>query len=85
MIDFVLVILFGQIDLTLNRIRKGGGEQMTQEELRELYNERLEKEKQTYISKVTGIDGAILSKFKNNKINLYPALFAKLGNYLLNS
>lgn len=85
MIDFVLVILFGQIYLTLNRIRKGGGEQMTQEELRELYNERLEKEKQTYISKVTGIDGAILSKFKNNKINLYPALFAKLGNYLLNS
>jgi len=84
-IDFVLVILFGQIYLTLNRIRKGGGEQMTQEELRELYNERLEKEKQTYISKVTGIDGAILSKFKNNKINLYPALFAKLGNYLLNS
>ena len=85
MIDFVLVILFGQIYLTLNRIRKGGGEQMTQEELRELYNERLEKEKQTYISKVTGMDGAILSKFKNNKINLYPALFAKLGNYLLNS
>lgn len=61
------------------------GERMTQEELRELYNERLEKEKQTYISKVTGIDGAILSKFKNNKINLYPALFAKLENYLLNS
>ena len=58
---------------------------MTQEELRELYNDRLEKEKQTYVSKVTGIDGAILSKFKNNKINLYPALFAKLVNYLLNS
>lgn len=58
---------------------------MTQEELRELYNERLEKEKQTYISKVTGIDGAILSKFKNNKINLYPALFAKLEDYLTNS
>lgn len=58
---------------------------MTQEELRELYNNRLEKEKQTYISKVTGIDGAILSKFKNNKINLYPALFARLENYLTNS
>jgi hypothetical protein len=58
---------------------------MTQEELRELYNDRLEKEKQTYISKVTGIDGAILSKFKNNKINLYPVLFTKLKNYLLNS
>lgn len=58
---------------------------MTQEELRELYNDRLEKEKQTYISKVTGIDGAILSKFKNSKINLYPALFAKLEDYLTNS
>ena len=58
---------------------------MTQEELRELYNDRLEKEKQTYMSKVTGIDGAILSKFKNNKINLYPVLFTKLKNYLLNS
>lgn len=61
------------------------GEKMTQEELRELYNERLEKEKQTYISKVIGINGSILSKFKNNKINLYPALFEKLENYLTNS
>ena len=58
---------------------------MTQEELRELYNDRLKKEKQTYISKVIGIDGAILSKFKNNKMNLYPALFLKLEDYLLNS
>lgn len=58
---------------------------MTQEELRELYNERLEREKQTYIAKVTCIDGAILSKFKNNKINLYPALFSKLEDYLTNS
>lgn len=84
MIDFALVILFCQKYLTLNKIRKWG-EQMTQEELRELYNDRLEKEKQTYISKVTGIDGAILSKFKNNRINLYPALFAKLEDYLTNS
>ena len=43
-----------------------GSENMTQEELRELYNDRLKKEKQTYISKVIGNDGAILSKFKNN-------------------
>jgi hypothetical protein len=62
-----------------------GSENMTQEELRELYNDRLKKEKQTYISKVIGIDGAILSKFKNNKMNLYPALFLKLEDYLLNS
>lgn len=62
-----------------------GSENMTQEELRELYNDRLKKEKQTYISKVIGIDGAILSKFKNNKMNLYQALFSKLEDYLLNS
>lgn len=58
---------------------------MTQEELRKLYNERLEKEKQTYISKVTGIDGAILSKFKTNKIDLYKNLFSRLEDYLTNS
>lgn len=45
--------------------------QMTQEELRKRYNKCLEREKQTYISKVTGIDNALLSKFKNNKIDLY--------------
>lgn len=59
--------------------------QMTQEELRKRYNKCLEREKQTYISKVTGIDNALLSKFKNNKIDLYPNLFSKLEKYLLNS
>ncbi len=58
---------------------------MTQEELRKRYNKCLEREKQTYISKVTGIDNALLSKFKNNKIDLYPNLFLKLEKYLLNS
>ena len=55
---------------------------ITQEELRTLYNERLIREKQTYISKVTGIDGSILSKFRLGKIDLYPHLFAKLEKYL---
>lgn len=58
---------------------------MTQEELRSLYKERLEREKQTYISKIVKIDSSILSKFKTGKINLYPALFSKLENYLTNS
>ncbi len=58
---------------------------MTQEELRNLYKERLTREKQTYISKVIGIDGSILSKFKLGKIDLYPQLFSKLENYLINS
>lgn len=56
---------------------------ISQQELRELYNERLVREKQTYISKVTGIDNSILSKFKLGKIDLYPYLFSKLEAYLL--
>lgn len=55
---------------------------MTQEELRALYCERLKKEKQCYISEVTKICKPILSKFKNNKIDLYPHLFRKLEEYL---
>lgn len=45
---------------------------MTQEELREIYKQRLEKEKQSYISKVLKIDPSILSKFKTGKFDLYP-------------
>ena len=37
---------------------------MTQDELRELLCKRLEKEKQRYISKVTGIHTSTLSYFK---------------------
>lgn len=55
---------------------------MTQEELRELYRTRLEREKQSYISKTIGIDAGLLSKFKTGKINLYPHLFEKLRAYL---
>ena len=58
---------------------------MTQEELRDLLKERTQKEKQIYIANVTGIDKDALSRFKLGKINLYPALFAKLEDYLLNS
>lgn len=58
---------------------------MTQEELRSLYKERLEREKQTYISKMVKIDPSILSKFKTGKIDLYPNLFERLEDYLLNS
>ena len=58
---------------------------MTQEELREIYKQRLEKEKQSYISKVVKIDPSILSKFKNGQFDLYPHLFEKLEAYLLNN
>lgn len=58
---------------------------MTQEELRELYCTRLEREKQCYIAEVTGISKPVLSKFRNNKIDLYPYLFEKLEAYLIKS
>lgn len=55
---------------------------MTQEELRTEYRKRLEREKQIYIAKAIGVDYGILSRFKNNKIDLYPHLFKKLELYL---
>lgn len=58
---------------------------MTQEELREIYKERLKREKQSYISKIVKIDPSILSKFKTGKFNLYPDLFNRLQAYLLNN
>lgn len=67
------------------RYIKRGGTRVTQEELRNLYKERLEREKQTYISKMVKIDPSILSKFKTGKIDLYPNLFERLEDYLLNS
>lgn len=56
---------------------------MTQEELRDTYKQRLEREKQSYISKVVNIDSSILSKFKTGKIDLYPHLFERLETYLM--
>lgn len=59
------------------------GEKMTNEELRKLYCETLEREKQCYISKQTGINAGILSRFRSGQIDLYPHLFEKLEAYLL--
>ena len=56
---------------------------MTQEELREMYIERLKREKQCWISSMTGINMNVLSKFRHGKIDLYPYLFVKLEAYLL--
>lgn len=56
---------------------------MTQIELRELLNKRLERERAIYISKVTNINKDVLSRFKLGKIDLYPYLFEKLEAYLL--
>ena len=57
---------------------------MTQDELRELYNERVQREKQCYISKQTNINNGLLSRFKTGKIDLYPHLFKRLEEYLTN-
>ena len=56
---------------------------MSQEELRELYCKRLEREKQSYIAKRTGISVSALSQFKNKRIDLYDYLFEKLEAYLM--
>lgn len=56
---------------------------MTQKRLREMYIERLRREKQYWISSVTGINKDVLSKFRHGKIDLYPYLFEKLEAYLL--
>ena len=58
---------------------------MTQDELRELYNEIVQREKQCYISKQTNINNGLLSRFKTGKIDLYPHLFKRLEEYLTNS
>ncbi len=57
---------------------------MSQEELRELYIQRLKREKQCWISSVTGINKDVLTRFRHGRIDLYPYLFVKLEDYLLN-
>ena len=61
-----------------------GVEKLSQEELLEMYIERLKREKQCWISSMTGIYTSILSNFRHAKIDLYPYLFEKLEAYLLN-
>lgn len=75
----------GQCVEIFNYKNSKGGQKLTQEELRDILKNRTQREKQVYIAKVTGIDKDVLSKFKLGKINLYPALFSKLENYLTNS
>ena len=76
--------VFYYIRLRRENIYWKGGRNLTQEELRSLYKKRLEREKQTYISKMVKIDPSILSKFKTGKIDLYPDLFSRLEDYLTN-
>ena len=58
---------------------------MAQEEIRELYRKRTEREKQCYISKVTGINNGTLSLFKSGRLCLSPKQLYKLEQYLTNN
>ena len=57
---------------------------LVQEEVRQKYIERIVREKQSYISKVTGIPAPVLSAFKKGKKTLYAESLEKLNNYLDN-
>lgn len=57
---------------------------MDQEETRKKYIERLVREKQTYISGVTGIPAPVLSEFKAGRKKLHPESLAALNEYLDN-
>lgn len=67
---------------------EGGDKEMTneltQESVRKKYAERLIREKQTYISKVTGIPASVLSEFKSGKKVLYDSSLKVLNDYLDN-
>lgn len=58
---------------------------MTQQELREMLIDRTIQGQQQYIAAQAGLNQATLSRFKNGQIDLYPELFAKLENYLVNN
>ena len=73
-------------ELCICKIYKKVGERLTQEELRTLLCNSVNKGmKQCYIAKTTGIHPRLISQFKNGKIDLYPHIFVKLENYFLNS
>ena len=57
---------------------------MSQEETRQKYIERLIREKQTYISSVTGIPAPVLSEFKVGRKILHPESLQALNDYLDN-
>lgn len=57
---------------------------MEQNELRERLGKRLKREKASYICQTIGINKDVLSKFKNNKIDLHPYWVEKLEKYLNN-
>lgn len=76
-----LVYIFKKY-FTKKSFNLGGERTLTQDDLRKMYRERTIREKQTYIAKVTRINGSLLSQFAHDKIDLCPACFKRLQNYL---
>ena len=56
--------------------------ELSQESVRQKYVERTIREKQSYISKVTGIPAPVLSAFKAGKKLLYEESLIALNDYL---
>ncbi|WP_027294264.1 hypothetical protein [Robinsoniella sp. KNHs210] len=54
---------------------------LSQEEVRERYIQRLIREKQIYISEVTGIPSTVLSNFKRG-LDLWESSLEVLNSYL---
>lgn len=76
-----LVYIFKKY-FTKKSFNLGGERTLTQDDLRKMYRERTIREKQTYIAKVTRINGSLLSQFAHDKIDLCPAFFKRLQDYL---
>ena len=58
---------------------------ISQEEVRKKYADITVREKQSYISKVTGIPAPVLSEFKAGRKLLYEKSLIALNDYLNNS
>ena len=55
---------------------------LTQQEVRDKLNKRLEREKQTYIAERTGVHKTLISAFKLGKKELWDSTLKDLNDYL---
>lgn len=55
---------------------------ITQQEVRNKLNKRLEREKQTYIAKCVGVQKSLISEFRSGKKELWDSTLNDLNDYL---
>lgn len=55
---------------------------ITQQEVRNKLNKRLEREKQTYIAKRVGVQKSLISEFRSGKKELWDSTLNDLNDYL---